>query len=164
MSELGFSRSDRFSPDFTTDTWTYRISTDANPHENLNVVMNYTVQLYASDQPGAANRRDEIELNTNYRLTPTLFLRGGASYMQEDQEHNLIQDYSMSWNLTNTISTNFSGRWQLSSNYNTRTLGSQINFLLSSRTNMYFSYSQNRIENTQAQETVSYQAGFNTSF
>ncbi|RJP77758.1 MAG: hypothetical protein C4524_07660 [Candidatus Zixiibacteriota bacterium] len=165
ITEAGFTRGLRPAQDQVIDTWSYRQSVEAFPYASLNLTAGYGVQWYSSNQAYSANRRDETDLRLTWRATASIHLRGHLTYAREDANDNFSQDYSLGWHLTERLSANAGARFfQTDTGYSTRSLSLQTAYLLSSRTNFSFGYSQNRIENSQVEETTTYQAGFNTSF
>jgi hypothetical protein len=171
LAEAGFSRTERPSPSvlIVTDSWTYRVSADATPYQNLNLISTYTLQLFNSNYLYADGRRDQVDLRFTYRATPAIFLHGGITYGRESESEDLVQDYSVSWDLTRRISAGANARFQHNtgnqgSSNNSRTLNAQLNYLLSDRVNFYGGFSQNRITNAQTEESSSYQVGLNASF
>jgi hypothetical protein len=171
LTETGFSRSERptTSSTLVTDSWTYRLSADATPYQNLNLISTVTRRVYMSNYLYPDGHRDEADLRFNYRMTPALFLRGGITYGQEEGNESLTQDYSVGWDLTRKISTSANLRFQtntgsLGSNYSTRILNMQLSYLISDRVSSFAGYSHNKITNGLTEENSSYQVGLNASF
>jgi hypothetical protein len=165
IAEIGYTHDDRSVQDWITNSWRYRISFDAKVLRSLNLIAGYSLQDYDSNQSSSVDRREEADIRFNYRLTSTIFLRGGGTISREDDQLEVFQDYSLNWNATRKISASVYTRLvDSNSGYHTQTLNVQSQYNLSNRTNLFFGYSLNRIEQEQIEEIGSYRIGFNTSF
>jgi hypothetical protein len=165
VSEFGFSRDNRPLTDLETDTWTYRLAADANPYRNLNVVVNYASQTHQANQEAASSDRQELATRFSYRMTATLSVRGGVLWGWEDQYRSREQDWAASWNLTERISLNAGARLE-ENNAGNESNWYNLNaaYFISNLSSAFFTYSLNRIEEPQEEETISYQIGFYTGF
>ncbi|MCX6638917.1 MAG: hypothetical protein NTW14_00320 [bacterium] len=165
LTEVEFSRNERPQENSSLDSWTYRVAADASPYQNLNVVINYTQQIYSTALAYLSGRRHEIDVYFTGRLTSSLFLRGEWLYNKESTSENLLQDYSLSWNLTDRISADFGVRQQETFHINkTQSLNLQANYAFSTRSNTFIAITNNKISGYTQQKTTSLQAGLNTSF
>jgi hypothetical protein len=165
LNEVDFSRNERPSQNTSVDTWSYRISADATPYNSLNFIASYKLQRYSTSSGYLNGRRDEFDLNITCRMSDNTYLRSETLYNKEPNSESILQDVSLSWNLTDRISTDYEFRYQEAlHSYRTQIINLQANYAFSARTNAFFSFSENRIITSTKQETTSLQAGFNTSF
>ncbi|HEX7342828.1 MAG TPA: hypothetical protein VF398_01095 [bacterium] len=164
-AEAGYSRNEQVIADYITDTYTYRLSADANPYRSLYLNASYSVQDYESDLAGASGRRDNLNGRFNYRLTWSISLQGGISYARDQGYESVDQDYSLSWILTDRLSASANAHLQdADGTEQTRQYGAQSSYRLSNRTDVFASYSFSDFGETQNGEIVTFQMGLNTGF
>jgi len=164
-AEVGFSRNEQMISDYATDTYTYRLSADANPYQSLNLNANYSVQNYSSDLAGVSGRRDNLNARFNYRLTLSLSLQGGAAYSRDQGHQNVDQDYSLSWMLTDRLSASANAHLQHADGIEqARQYGAQSSYRISNRTDVFASYSFSDYGELTSGEIISFQIGLNTGF
>ena len=164
-AEVGLSRNEQIMADYGTNTYTYRLSADANPYQSLNLNAGYSVQDYVSDLAGASGRRDNLNARFNYRLTLSISLQGGIAYGRDQDHENVDQDYSLSWMLTDRLSASANAHFQhTDGSEQSRQFGTQSSYRISNRTNVFASYSFSDYGELTTGEIVSFQIGLNTGF
>jgi hypothetical protein len=163
--ETGLSRSEQPSLNSTADSWNVRLSANAMLYENLTLVTNLNRQIYKGNQTVPGHTQDLVDLDLDYRLTLTLFFRGGLSYQNDQTTQTLTQNYSVGWNPTPRLNTSAGAQLQTDyANSKTSAISGQISYSLSQRTNLFFSYSNASVQTDQTQNIVSYQLGFTSGF
>jgi hypothetical protein len=163
-TEISFSRIEQVLINATTDTWVSRVSMDGRVFRSVDATASYSYQTSYVKQDDIRRVRHRLGTGVNYRLSQTIFIRGNLDLISEEMTY-ISHDYLISWNMTPKLTTGLTAR--LTDNGNDRRTtrySSHLNYQVSSRSSIYFSFTQNDFTQAGGTETTSLQAGFRTGF
>jgi hypothetical protein len=163
-TEVSFSRIEQSLISATTDTWASRVSMDGRVFRYLDATASYAYQTSYARQSENRRTRHRFGAGLNYRLSQTIFIRGNLDLIGEEVTY-ISHDYLMSWNMTPRLTTGLTARLTDDGNgQRTTRYSSHLNYQVSSRSSIYFSFTQNDFTQAGGTETTSLQAGFRTGF
>jgi len=163
--ESGYNRNNQFDSRQIFDTWTFRVSADANLRRSLDAIMYYLYQSTNDLKTESLRIRRQYSLNLNYRLTRTMLFRGSVTIDDEDGHKYVYQEYNFSWNVTRKITAgglvtfNDDDNELRSNRYNAR-----LNYSIGSRSSLFFSYNRSEYSLADRADTRAFQIGLKTGF
>jgi hypothetical protein len=162
--QLARTRSHQFLVGGRSDAWNTRVSMDANLTRRLSAVVTYGRQSVTTKSEDRARLRHHYGVAVDFRLTPSILLRGDVSLI-EDERESRTQDYLVSWNVTPKLTLGaqaFLNR--ATGDAETERYAANLNFALTRRTTFYANVSRIDFTEVGGGETISFQQGLRTGF
>ncbi|MBU1320314.1 MAG: hypothetical protein KKG33_11955 [candidate division Zixibacteria bacterium] len=164
-SSASYTRDNRFDTFNMFDTWTYRASIDANLRRSLDVGFSYLRQTTDDLNLGGARLRRMYGGNFDFRATSSILMRGSVSVNDDNGLRYVFQEYNFSWSVTRKLTF---GALATFADGNSGVLSERNNlrmsYLISKRSTLFLSLSQNSSGLSDLPETTSIQAGLKTGF
>ena len=163
--EAGYNRDDRFDARYRFDTWSYRVTADAALLRSLEAVVYY---LYQGTDGGAIDAwriRRQYSADLTYRLTPAILWRGEITVDDDQGRRYVTQEYDVSWNITERITTGALVTIAAGDN-NIRSERSNVRltYAIGSRGSLFMSYVSNTYATLGRSRVTSLQTGFKLGF
>lgn len=137
---------------------------DGRVFRSVDATASYSYQTSYVKQDDIRRVRHRLGTGVNYRLSQTIFIRGNLDLISEEMTY-ISHDYLISWNMTPKLTTGLTARLTDDGNdRRTTRYSSHLNYQVSSRSSIYFSFTQNDFTQAGGTETTSLQAGFRTGF
>lgn len=163
--EINYNRYNRFGGLSSLDTWTYKLAGDAQLLPNLGAVFSYTTQRTYGGVEYTGRTRHQYALDSDYRMTRTILIRGRVSVNNDENIKNVYQNYVISWIVSSKLTIN--GNVIIndnSSGSDSERYSVRFNYTISSRGSVFVSYSKTETNYTERRSVESVQAGLGIGF
>jgi len=163
--EINYNRYNRFGGLSSLDTWTYKLSGDAQLLPNLGAIFSYSTQMTSGGGDYNDRVRHQYALDSDYRMTRSILVRGRVSINEDENVKNVNQNYIISWivgsklTINGNVIINDNSSGSDSERYSVR-----FNYTLSSRGSIFVSYSDSETNLTERRSVESVQAGLRIGF
>ncbi len=163
--EIGFSRINTSESGNAYNSWTYRVSSTASLTRSLDLASSFLYQSTRDNVVLVPRRRKQVGLNSNYRMTGAIMLRGSYYVSDDNGFINITQDYDINWNLGDNIS--IGGSANLIENADGARIeryGGRLNLRLSVKTAIFCNYSRQVYLPSEILNSSSIQIGLKSGF